>query len=322
MNKTYLRQLLLSRRGRLLITAEGLASMMTEAFPPVPETEAVPLSFFYADPPTYRESCSKALDSVRRRLKASSLLEDVTLTDEFDSPELPENSIAYHRVWGIITASSKWYFSTKRFESDLKAAEANPSIVCHFIHANSPGGEAWYLDRLSETMRSLQKPVITLYEHSNCSACYYITCHSDYMAATTGNDFVGCIGTMADAYDFDGYYEKLGIKHIQVRSSLSDLKNKKYDDLKSGKPSQYVEDVLDPLARQFIDEVRACRPAMASLPDDDPALRGETYYTPEAMGRGLCDGRMTLEEAVEKAVGMGGEYARVEREKKRALNYL
>ena len=43
MNKTYLRQLLLSRRGRLLITAEGLASMMTEAFPPVPETEAVPV---------------------------------------------------------------------------------------------------------------------------------------------------------------------------------------------------------------------------------------------------------------------------------------
>ena len=39
--------------------------------------------------------------------------------------ELPEGSIAYHRIWGFITSDCQWYFSSKQFERDLLAAEAN-----------------------------------------------------------------------------------------------------------------------------------------------------------------------------------------------------
>ena len=323
MNKTSLRQILLSQNRRLLITADGLASVMMEAFPLIQASGQIPSAFFFDDdPPTYQETSKKALSELRKSLNVRAELKDVTLTDEFDSPELPEGSIAYHRIWGFITASSKWYFSSKKFESDLLAAEANPAICCHLIHANSPGGEAWYLDRLSQTMRTLQKPIVTLYEQCNCSACYYITCHSNYLAALTENDFVGCIGTMIDTYDFNGYYEKLGIRHIQEHSSLSDLKNKRWNDLVDGKPKQYIEEVLDPLSRQFINEVRNSRPSMASLPDDDPALRGEDFYTPEGIERGLADGVMTVPEAVAKAIEMGQTYLNTEKQKKELLNYL
>lgn len=323
MNKTNLRQILISKNRQLLITAEGLASMMMEAFPVIPPSGNVPVSLFFNEkPPTYKENVTQALNAIQKRIKATSELKDINLTTEFDSPELAEGSIAYHRIWGIITASSKWYFSSKQFEADLLNAEANPAISCHFIHANSPGGEAWYMDRLSQTMKSLQKPVITLYEQYNCSACYYITCHSDYIIALTDNDFVGCIGTMVDTYDFDGYFDKLGIKHIQARAHQSDLKNKKFDNLKNDKPEQYITDVLDPLTAQFISEVRECRKCITETPDEDPVLRGEVYYTHEGIEKGLVDGCMTFIEAVMKAAEMGSSFLKTQEQKKNALNYL
>lgn len=323
MNRTYLRQLLLSNTHQLLITAEGLTSAMMDAFPLITTDTPTPASFFFdAKPPTYKELAEKALAQIQQQLQAHSEFQDVTLTNEFSSDELPEGSIAYHRVWGFITADSRWYFSSKQFERDLLEAEANPSIACHFIHANSPGGEAWYLDRLSETMRSLNKPIFTLVEQCNCSACYYITCHSTMMASLTANDIIGCIGTMIETYDFSGYYEKLGIKIIRETAEQSDLKNKKYDDLRAGKPKQYIDDVLNPLTEQFLNEIRASRPELSELPEDDPVFRGETFDTPNAIEKKLIDGSMTFLEAVAKAVDLGRNYINLETIKKNALNYL
>ncbi len=323
MNKNHLRGLLLSNVHRLLITAEGLSSAMMEAFPLIPATGATPSAFFFdSEPPTYKELSSRALASLQQQLKASAELENITLTDDFHSEDIPDGSIAYHRIWGFITSDSRWYFSTKQFELDLLAAESNPAITCHFIHVNSPGGEAWYLDRLSETMSRLEKPVFTLNEQSNCSACYYITCHSDQIVSLTANDTIGCIGVMIETYDFTAYYEKLGIKIIREKAAHSDLKNKKYDDLKKGKPGQYIEEVLNPLCEQFLSTVKRERPALAGLPDDDPVFRGETFDTAHALDKGLIDGMMSFLEAVATAAEMGSRYAQLDKLKKNALNYV
>lgn len=77
----------------------------------------------------------------------------------------------------MITSNCWWCFSSKKFEKDLLASEANPGIIAHFVHIDSPGGEAFYMDRLSETMRSLVKPVVVLAERVCASAGYLIACH-------------------------------------------------------------------------------------------------------------------------------------------------
>lgn len=323
MNRTYLRQILLSSPHQLLITAEGLTSAVMDAFPLIAADGQKPTSFFFREnPPTYTDIARKSLLSLEQELKVCSELQGVTLTSDFSSNELPDNSIAYHRIWGFITADCRWYFSSKQFERDLIEAEANPAINCHFLHVNSPGGEAWYIDRLSETMRSLNKPIMALVEQSNCSACYYITCHSSFMAALTANDSIGCIGTMIDTFNYDGWYEKMGIKHIRIPATKSDLKNKKYNDMRNGKPAQYIKDELDPLNEQFLTEVLTCRPQLSKLPEDDPVFRGETFDTAHAIEKGLIDSSMTLIEAVAKAVELGKSYTALETIKKNALNYL
>lgn len=322
MNRTYLRQLLLSE-NRLFITAGGYNSAMMDCFPIVAINAPTPSAFFFNEnPPSYKEIAGKALKQLLQTIKVHSELKDITLTDNFQSQELPENTIAYHRVFGFITSSSRWYFSSKQFEQDLLSAESNPSISCHFIHVNSPGGEAWYMDRLDETMQSLQKPVLVLIEQSCASAGYYIACHSSHVYSLTLNDMIGCIGTMVDYLDFEAYYEKLGIKRVSAKSTYSDLKNKVFEDLRKGKDEQYVKEILDPLSLQFLAAVKKCRPKLSTLPDDDPVFRGEVFDTDASIEKGLIDGRKTFVESVAEASRLAQEYTSGIQFQKRALSYL
>ncbi len=96
----------------------------------------------------------------------------------------------------------------------------------------------------------------------------------------------------------------------------------KYDDLRAGKPKQYIEEVLNPLAEQFLNEIRASRPELNELPEDDPVFRGETFDTAHAIEKKLIDSSMTFLEAVAKAVELGRNYTDMENIKKYALNYI
>lgn len=313
-------QNLLASGKPLFITIDGFRQAMLAAFP-LNETAAVQpeeipahgfsqteVAAYLKDHTWYQFETHVALQELQKTLAQSDDTPAITLTDEFDDEQLPDNSIAYHRVWGTVMADSYWWFSSKQLAADLQAAEANPQISCHFLHINSPGGEAWYLDRLSETLRVCQKPILTFYEQICCSAGYYIGCHGNRIYALTDNDYVGCIGTMCSFYDFEPYFAKLGIKRVEAKATNSDLKNKTFDDLRHGKDEKYVHDILDPLNAQFLAEVRSQRSRLADLPDDAPVLRGETFYTPQAIEQGLADGTRTMAEAIAEAVTMGREY--------------
>jgi hypothetical protein len=314
-----LQQLLISGKP-LYITIDGFRQAMIEAFPLTGEMQMPDVqNKLWILTPEHREFLNKhswyqletreALKDLLQALSQEDEQASVSITTDFDSEELPENSIAYHRVWGTIMSDSYWYFSSKQLELDLLAAEANPQITCHFLHINSPGGAAWYLDRLSETLRNCEKPIITLYEQMCCSAGYYIGCHGEKVYALTANDYVGCIGTMCSFYNFKPYFEKLGIKYIESKADKSDLKNKTFDDLEKGEDKKFVDDFLNPLNEQFLSEVRSQRSKLAEQDENAPVLRGETFYSSEAMEIGLNDGMRTLSEVIAEAVSMGAKYS-------------
>jgi putative protease transmembrane protein len=315
----------------LFITIDGFRQAMLAAFPlngKIQEKPEIKATFgmsieemlAYLDTHTwYQLESHLALLEILNTIKQESST-PITLTDEFSDEQLPENSIAYHRVFDTIMSDSYYWFSSKQLEADLLTAEANPQISCHFLHINSPGGEAWYLDRLSETLRSCEKPILTFYEQMCCSAGYYIGCHGQRIYAMTQNDYVGCIGTMCSFYDFEEYFAKLGIKKVEAKATKSDLKNKVFDDLRKGKDEQFVKDILDPMNAQFLSEVRSQRSKLADLPDDAPVLRGETFYTPQAMELGLTDGSKTMVEAIAETSTMGREYTEAKKLKTAVYN--
>lgn len=261
----------------------------------------------------YQLETHQALRVISSQMSQQSDTKEVNLTDEYASPELKEGTIAYHRVFGVVTADSHYLFSSRQLEMDIMAAEDNPSISAHLLHINSPGGEAWYMDRLSETLRQAKKPIIAIYECYCCSAAYYIGCHAQKLYATTDHDFVGCIGTMCSFYDFEPYFEKLGIKKVVAKATLSQRKNKVFDDLAAGKPEEYIKNVLDPMNDKFLSEVKAMRPKLAKLDEEAPVLQGESYYTAPAEEIGLVDGKRTLIEAIIEAAQQGDAYMGTQR---------
>ena len=99
---------------------------------------------------------------------------------------------------------------------------------------------------------------------------------------------------MATFYNDDKLLEDWGYTVHEYYSHHSPLKNKVFNDAANGEGEEYVTRFLDPMAAQFIEDVKGARGEVA-----ENALQGETFYTAEAMAAGLIDGENSLEETVE-----------------------
>lgn len=219
------------------------------------------------------------------------------LTMDFAGDDTVSGSIAYHPVFGIISYDHWYYFSTKKFIDDLRAADENPAIKAHLLHIDSPGGEAFGIPEAFEAVRALKKPVYAFVESMAASAGYYIAAGAGKIYARSIFSDIGCIGAMAEIVDDSGLNEKFGIKVTAIRSSYSPLKNKVQEDVLNGHPEEYIRERLDPLAKRFIDDVRTARPDIA---EDSDALKGKLYFAADAQGEGLIDGIMTIDEVIEE----------------------
>ena len=208
--------------------------------------------------------------------------------------DIEEGSIAYHPIFGTVYYSSWWRFSTEDFIEDLKVAEENPAIAAHLLHIDSPGGEVFYLHEAFEAVKALTKPCIALIDSCCASAAYWLACAADKIYASSIFSTVGSIGVMSTFYDDSEAMKKYGLKEIEVYSSYSDLKNKIYKDVLDGKVEEFIKTRLDPLAEQFINDVKSVR----TINDDSEALRGKIYYAMNALPEGLIDGRSTFDEVV------------------------
>ncbi|MCC8153665.1 MAG: S49 family peptidase, partial [Tannerellaceae bacterium] len=291
-------------------------------FPPsLSGSQIQPLSF-WDDFPSYKEQSEKALQALIREFKIMNEAASISISMDFENEEIPEGTIAFHRIKGTILAEAYYWFSTKQLEQDLLTADSNPGFSCHFLYINSGGGEAWYLDRLSETLHSLEKPVYVLFEKAGCSAAYYIGCHGNIIKSLTQNDSIGCIVTVVGFLNFDGYFEQLGIKHIEEYAHRSTLKNKKYNDLRDGSPEQYIKEELDPLCEQFINEVKLSRPVLQNLPEDDPVFQGETFSATNAQEKDLIDGLASFPEAIREAHQLGQQWLEHKNTQNRITQYL
>lgn len=248
----------------------------------------------------------------------------IPVTDDYASLDIAKNTLAYYRIRGMITSDSSWRASTKQLEKYVLAADENDNISGHFMHISSGGGEAWYLDQLASSIRNLNKPVHALIEKVGGSAAYYIASQASHVSATTPYDLVGCIGTMVSIVDMDPMFKKWGVNFIQEYAKQSDLKNKKYEDLIDGKPEQFITEELDPLRDQFVADVKIKRSVIASLPEDHPVLRGETYYAGKALadGNGLIDAIEPLNAALERAHAAATAWNAENEKRRKALRYI
>lgn len=254
--------------------------------------------FAFVELPTYAEETKAAVELLNQEVQ-------INLTSDFADEAIDNNSVAYHRIKGTIRADSMWWHSSKQFVKDLKAADANPRIVAHFVHTNSGGGDAWYNDIVADTMKNLTKPVVNLSERVEASAAFFQTAYATKRYATTPFDTFGSMGTMVSTLNLIPYFEKMGAKWIEEYATNSTEKNARVREMMKGNPERFIKQDLDPLRDNFAETMQDARPALAKLPEDDKIIQGATVYTNEAIEYGLIDGIRTMEEAVTEAYELG-----------------
>ncbi len=208
--------------------------------------------------------------------------------------DIPDGSIALHPIFGIVTWASRWYFSTEKFIANLKAAEENPAIIAHLIRIDSPGGEAFGCHEAFVAVKQLKKPCIAIIDSICASGAYWIACAADKIYASSMFSEIGSIGAMGIIRSERKWMEKQGFEEIVCYSKHSDLKNKFGRDVLDGHPEEYISRMLDPLAEQFIADVRSTR----KIQDGSEALRGQIFYAANAQSENLIDGEMSVCDAI------------------------
>ena len=161
----------------------------------------------------------------------------------------------------------------------INDADMNPNIDGICLSIDSPGGTVDGTAALADIVKSTQKPIVAFVDGLMASAALWIGSSTDHIVAS--NDFaqIGSVGVLVSFSDIQPAYEKLGIKFHTITAPQSTEKVKMWEDLRTGNYEQYKNEVLAPLAEEFINVITANRPSV-----EEKHLKGKVFYAREVMG--------------------------------------
>lgn len=217
--------------------------------------------------------------------------------------EVEPNSIA---VIPLIGAMVKYDVDcgpvgTDTIASRIQEADSHPNIIATIIRMNSGGGSVEAIPYLNDVIKNAKKPVIAWIDMMCGSACYYVASQCDLIIASAKANIIGSIGTVSSWEDWQGFYEKEGVKFHTVYAPQSTLKNRFFEKANNGDYEEMREKWLRPFAQDFIDTVRENRKEQLTVDENHDCFKGESYMTDDAMKIGLIDENGNLNYAVDRA---------------------
>lgn len=184
---------------------------------------------------------------------------------------------------------------TKSKMQGMKSYAQDPNCIGVVLDIDSGGGQVSGTPEFYDYIASFKKPVVAYTDGLMCSAAYYIGSAASHIIANKRADAIGSIGVMVSFIDFSGIYEKQGAKLITEYATQSTEKNKAFEELLKGNPELYIKTELDPIAEDFINDIKAVRPGV-----DPSVFKGGTWNAQESLDKKLIDSIGTLQNAVNK----------------------
>jgi protease-4 len=186
---------------------------------------------------------------------------------------------------------------TQSLSAWMRQVDSNPNFIGSILDTDSPGGAVDGTDIAAATIKSLSKPVVTFVNSGMmCSAAYWIGSSARHIMSNSPNNTIGSIGTYCSLTDYTEYYEKMGIKMIDVYADKSTHKNKMYRDAKAGDDTELRTKVINPINDSFHAAVRSNRYGKGM--DYKDAFTGKTYQSDEALSKGLIDSIGGIDDAI------------------------
>ena len=216
-----------------------------------------------------------------------------------DCPAIPQgNLISVVRLEGVMMRDGDiCQYGTRDVAQWLRQGDQDRRVLGSIVIVDSGGGAADSVRDLADAIQACNKPVVAYCDGYMCSAAYYAASYCGSIIAHDRRNMVGCIGTMIElggypmkSVDEDGYVR------LRIYADGSEEKNSDYEKALEGDVKPIRENLLNPLAEDFRNDVKANRPTAT-----DDQLKGRTYFAQDVVGT-LIDGIGTLEDAVAKTL--------------------
>ena len=229
--------------------------------------------------------------------------------DEFD--EAPDGSTAIIPLHGTMMKYGTWCsFGTQEIAATMMQAVNSDKIESIVIDVDSGGGEVSAIAPLVDAIAECRKKRKGCVASTDlcASAAYWVACETDAIIPSNAvSSELGSIGVMVSFADYAKYYEEKGIKLHTIYSNLSDYKNAPFEAARKGEYDLIKSEELDPLARQFQEEVKKRRQCLDL--EIKGLLNGRMFYADDAVKVGLADRVGTLADAIELSKKYTASYA-------------
>lgn len=221
----------------------------------------------------------------------------VKLMSAFNSAQAPEqqNIISVIPIKGELMKNDQLCgpAGMQTIGERIKQADNDPNIDAIMLVFDTPGGSVDGTQTLANIIKSTSKPIVSFIDGLCASAGVWLASGADKVIASTSMDQIGSIGVMTSFADMQPYWEAQGIKFHEVYSTLSKDKNRLFSEMRNGDYTNYVKEVLDPLASEFRKTVKKNRKNV-----NDDQLTGKMFFAKDVNGT-LIDQIASFDEALQ-----------------------
>lgn len=214
-----------------------------------------------------------------------------------DYESMPYGSVAVIRISGPLMKNSQWCGPVGMADvgAIIKRADGAKNVAAIVLHIDSPGGTVDGTKDLVDVIRSTEKPIIAFADGLMASAALWIGSATAETYASQDLTEIGSIGVVLSFADVQPMWEKEGVKFHTILAPQSNDKNKLFDDIRNGKYEEFQNDVLAPIADEFIRSVKESRPNT-----DDKRFTGKVYFAKDVVGE-LIEGVQSFDETIIRA---------------------
>ena len=222
-------------------------------------------------------------------------------TRESDSSSSEEKFISVITLSGTVLKHDGYCgaVGTRTLAARFRQADEDPAVLGHIFRIESGGGLAAAVPEMADTLAALKKPVVAWVDGLCGSAAYYIASYCKQIIASHKEDQIGCIGVMIGLQDYEEYHKSSnGLVTARIYSSLSNEKNRAYEEALKGNFNLIRETTLDPMAQQFHEDVKNNRPDVKA-----EHLQGRTYRAEDVTGS-LIDSIGPMQSAIDAVIAL------------------
>lgn len=216
------------------------------------------------------------------------------------NPNIPLNSVGIIPISGPITkyngeCGEPGSIARNSWLLDMKKRDNIGSVV---LLLDTPGGQVGAQNASMNIIESMGKPVLSYVDGMCASLGMWYSSVSDEVYLSDEEDQMGSVGSYATILDFQGYYEKMGLKLHKIYAPQSTEKNEEYRAAIEGN-YEPMQEMLRQHTNRFIQFVKTKRTAAAATAEQ--WNKGKLFFAKDAVRLGLADGIKPFDQVISKA---------------------